>query len=1265
MSLFPEFRRKLLRQSVKVINSSHCSRPIIIRPAWVVFPFNRRLCVEPLESRRLLTASPLSVGGFVELTEPNSATQQSLAPRQDSWSDQDLVWQDIRWQDNAGAKTDIGINSNPHFFGSPSILAASNDPAPGELPWDPIQAEAHHRDLIERLGGNDNYVVDDRGNIVGINPFTQPTKDSDVYRPNDGSEPVRMNPFPPEQTFSLHSLPGASKTIYLDFDGHTTSGTLWNSQFTGGDPIVTSPFNFEGSSDTFTENELFRIQRIWERVAEDFLPFHVNVTTEEPPLNALRRINSSDTQWGIRVVIGPGTWFGAVGGVAYLNSFNWSSDTPTFVFSNYLGNSEKNIAEAISHEVGHTLGLNHDGAASNAYYSGHGSGATGWAPIMGVGYNRQLVQWSRGEYPDATNTENDLTIITTQNGFGYRADDHGNTRATATPLSRLDSMFFVEGIIERNTDVDFFSFSTTGGNTVINVDPFYRSPNLDILAKLYNSSGTLIASSNPVSALNASFFLVLPSGNFYLSVEGTGKPASGSDFGYSDYGSLGYYSIQAFIPQEPGSLIAELDNGVLTIADTSGATNDLSIEIANDLLTISDANERFDSVPNGATLSNNDRTLIIPISLISNSVVINLNEGNDTLTVGSWMGTGAPGLTVMGGPTADTVNFVSGFVPASDRHLQVSVKNIDLNVNALVVTTGEGTIQLSADDISIASSANLVAVGSSVNITPLTTNRAIQLGSKVIGTLSLTDSELSRIGGQSLFIGDLSSGEITISSSITRQDPLNIQLQSGGNIFLDEGSINTGGGTLLLVPGASPSGVKPKNGDTAMSASQLSVMGSLVLEINGTDPVIGYDRLNLIGAVDLTGTNLTVAGSFAGVTGHETFTIVSASNVIGTFSGLPNESAIEVNGKSFLITYSDTMVQLAPAPADSAITASYVFHSNSTFSAEGLIPALDTTKTLAREGDEPIQLTFDNLINSSRGINGLVFDIDGLPSPVLSHGDFSFQVSPQGAFEAANHPPADWQPAPVLPTISIIDGVVNRVVLLWPDNAINNRWLRITLLANPNTGLARPATYYIGHLLGETTGSMNDVYTVSFADISLIRGHIGQTVGVGNIFDIDKNGVISFADISAMRSNVGAQLTNITIPGFGAGMPAMMSSSSDGSKSDDRNSSSPAVEALASLPMWSNQWLSQPDQRNASSSLPLRFDRVLNAGSERTPAGQNSTSEPLNRALSWSPANNPSPKNSSGKSTAANSSNDTEPNDRWLTVLAVDRFFERFDSVTE
>jgi hypothetical protein len=78
--------------------------------------------------------------------------------------------------------------------------------------------------------------------------------------------------------------------------------------------------------------------------------------------------------------------------------------------------------------------------------------------------------------------------------------------------------------------------------------------------------------------------------------------------------------------------------------------------------------------------------------------------------------------------------------------------------------------------------------------------------------------------------------------------------------------------------------------------------------------------------------------------------------------------------------------------------------------------------------------------------------------------------------------------------------------------------------------LEAPVTYYIGHLLGETTGPANGVYTVSFSDITEIRNVVGQSVNASSIADIDKNGTVSFADISLMRPNVGNQLSNITIP---------------------------------------------------------------------------------------------------------------------------------------
>jgi hypothetical protein len=67
---------------------------------------------------------------------------------------------------------------------------------------------------------------------------------------------------------------------------------------------------------------------IWRAVAEDFAVWDVDVTTEDPGLEGLRRTSSSDLAYGIRVAIGGAAadWYatGGISGVAYFNSFSWN-----------------------------------------------------------------------------------------------------------------------------------------------------------------------------------------------------------------------------------------------------------------------------------------------------------------------------------------------------------------------------------------------------------------------------------------------------------------------------------------------------------------------------------------------------------------------------------------------------------------------------------------------------------------------------------------------------------------------------------------------------------------------------------------------------------------------------------------------------------------------------------------------------------------------------------------------------------------------------
>ncbi|MEO5961513.1 MAG: PKD domain-containing protein [Opitutaceae bacterium] len=337
--------------------------------------------------------------------------------------------------------------------------------------------------------------------------------------------------------FQLHSLPGATRVIYLDFDGHTTSGTQWNSSYTGGAPIVSTAFDMDGDPATFNVDERAAIESIWKRVAEDYAPFAIDVTTQDPGLEALRKTTTSDNAYGIRVVISPTNWYnGGAGGTAYLGSFNWNSDTPCWVFTQQLANAEKYIGEATSHEVGHTFGLYHDGvggAAPSEYYYGQGN----WAPIMGVGYYKGLTQFSKGDYTDATNLQDDVAVIATY--APLTADDHGNALSTATALQ--GPAVASGGTIETRADLDVFRFDTAAGTISLSVTSPSVETDLHMQAELLNSSGQVLQS-NDISALSATFSPTLAAGTYYLRIGGIGY-GSPTGTGYSDYGSLGNYVI--------------------------------------------------------------------------------------------------------------------------------------------------------------------------------------------------------------------------------------------------------------------------------------------------------------------------------------------------------------------------------------------------------------------------------------------------------------------------------------------------------------------------------------------------------------------------------------------------------------------------------------------------------------------------------------------------------------------------------------------------
>lgn len=288
---------------------------------------------------------------------------------------------------------------------------------------------------------------------------------------------------------------------------------------------------------------------IYSRVAEDYRPFNVNVTTDSTKYWA-----APSTQRMRIILTITSDWYGSAGGVSYIGSFTWGDNTPGFVFTKLLNYNTKYVAEAASHEAGHTLGLQHQAlfdtncAYQTDYNPGVGSGEIGWAPIMGVGYYRNLTLWNNGSNPrGCTNYQNDLKYITSYNGFSYRPDDYTSDfkNNTTTQANFVNNKFSVGGVIETSGDVDVVKFTVPSASQFqldampYNLGDGYTGANLDMQVDLLNSAKTVIGTYNPSTQLKASVDTVLSAGTYYLQVQGRGNVYA------PEYASLGSYTLQA------------------------------------------------------------------------------------------------------------------------------------------------------------------------------------------------------------------------------------------------------------------------------------------------------------------------------------------------------------------------------------------------------------------------------------------------------------------------------------------------------------------------------------------------------------------------------------------------------------------------------------------------------------------------------------------------------------------------------------------------
>ncbi len=283
-----------------------------------------------------------------------------------------------------------------------------------------------------------------------------------------------------------------------------------------------------------------------------------------------------------------------------------------------------------------------------------------------------------------------------------------------------------------------------------------------------------------------------------------------------------------------------------------------------------------------------------PVATTANRLVPTLNVngsirgGSTTGLVSSATGTLVlNGSSTYGGSTLITGagnTVVLGVNDALPDTTALTVTAGTLNANGRTDTVGSlagtGTVQLPAGSVFTAGSDNTSTIFS--------------------GTITGAGT-LSKVGTGTLFLIGSSTGTNTV---VVNAGTLGGAGAAGGNGTVVNAVVNPG---ATLAPGATPAGTAFMD---ASGSVTFAAGSTFAVQANG--PAVGtqYDQLAVTGTATLNGATLAFTPSAAFGAGNigNTFTILTAGSVVGTFAGLPNNGTFITNSRQYRVNYTATAV---------------------------------------------------------------------------------------------------------------------------------------------------------------------------------------------------------------------------------------------------------------------------------------------------------------------------------------------------------------------
>jgi hypothetical protein len=287
------------------------------------------------------------------------------------------------------------------------------------------------------------------------------------------------------------------------------------------------------------------------------------------------------------------------------------------------------------------------------------------------------------------------------------------------------------------------------------------------------------------------------------------------------------------------------------------------------------------------------------------------------------------------------------------------------------------------------------------------------------------------------------------------------------------------------------------------------------------------------------GGNVNVAGGLVTVDVTADVQLWSSNNALSTRGWLVHPDSVALGGNTVsgqtdgwwfdssettTIANRPMLVVAYSVAASSTVSGRRIFYNNSIWDNPSFgfnnASAIAPDKSAYIPGGFPtgtLTVGVQNVTSYTRGINGIMVELTGTHG-TLTAADFTVKMSGQNL--AADNAPSGWAAAPSFTLTELANTPTSgttRYELVWPDGAIVDQYLSVTTLANANTGLAAPDTFYFGNRVGDAFTSYPGFFNTDATDALEARGNQSPFVGITNPYDFDRDAVVNASDELAAR----------------------------------------------------------------------------------------------------------------------------------------------------